>query len=394
MAEIIISKLKLVRGTNAQRKLVILDQGEPAYTTDTKRVFVGTGTLSGGFVVGSKVHAPLLNYFSLSTIDGEIGDLVNVNNKFYQLTAMNAANISSWVDVSAKLDITFLSYDGSNQITLNYGSISAAYINQSTIGEGLIIDDGILRLDYTTESLEISGNSVSIKASGITEREISSTSLSSGLTGGSGLPIQLDIDTNYFVFDGNKLSLSSIPTFPLEFSDLDPSWFSDGLTYDSGNEVITAVVAGVDSSTIQLSSGLASVNPSMFGNGLTYDVGTDVVSLSVIGPLSSVEWPMVSVDQYGRSSVQHAVFDFFQSDSELDPLLNGTNTLSSIFNGNPTGVFTGNGELTRFTVLSSDGTTQLQLSSGGFLVFQGNYATRGGFDTTPITRFAIPIFRF
>jgi hypothetical protein len=397
MAEIIISKLKLIRGTNDQRKLVILDQGEPAYTTDTKRVFVGTGTLSGGFVVGSKVHSPLLNFFSLSTLAGEIGDLVNVNNKFYQLTALNASDVSSWADVSARVDTRFLSYDASNAITLNLSALSASYINPSTIGDGLKVDAGILQLDYSTESLEISGNSVAIKAGGITERNIASTALSSGLTGGSGLPIQLDIDTDYFMFDGNKLSLSSIPTFPLEFSDLDPAWFSDGLTYDSGGEVITAVIAGVDNSTIQLSANEISVNPDMFGAGLNYDLGTDVVSLSEIGAASTTEWPMISVDVHGRvTSTQNAVYDIFKSDSSLSGF-NYKDSLSGIFNGSPTGVWSPldptTSLITRFTALSSDNTTVVELSSAGFLVFEGNYQTRGGANDT-INRFAIPIFRF
>ncbi len=132
----------------------------------------------------------------------------------------------------------------------------------------------------------------------------------------------------------------------------------------------------------------------MFGAGLNYDTGTDVVSLSVIGLSSTHEWPMITVDKYGRSTVQNSVFDIFQADSELNPLLNGTNTLSSIFNGNPTGIFTGSGQITKFAVLSSDGTTQLELSSGGFLVFQGNFTTRNNPLSTPITRFAIPIYRF
>ncbi len=394
MATINISKIKLRRGTNDQRLLVTLDQGEPVYTTDTKRVYVGTGTLSGGFVVGSKIHSPLTNFFSLSTVIAEAGDLVNVNNKFYQLTASNYANINSWTDVSARVNPTFLSYDANNFITLNVGSISASYINSATIGGGLKVETGILKVDYSTSSLEISANKIAIKASGITERDIASTSLSSGLTGGSGNKISIDIDPTYFVFSGNKLSLSAVPVIPLEFLDLDAAWFGNGLIYDSGNELISANIASVDGLTIQLSSNEISINPNMFGKGLNFDTGSSTLSLSTIGLSSVHEWPMVTVDQYGRSFVQNAIFDIFQADSELNPLLNGTNTLSSIFNGNPTGIFTGTGEITKFAVLSSNGTTQLELSSGGFLVFQGNFATRGGFNATPITRFAIPIFRF
>ena len=53
MPDIEIVKLKLRRGTDSQRENVVLEQGELGYTTDSKRVFVGDGFLSGGNVVGA-----------------------------------------------------------------------------------------------------------------------------------------------------------------------------------------------------------------------------------------------------------------------------------------------------------------------------------------------------
>ncbi len=59
MPDIEIVKLKLRRGTDAQRESVVLEQGELGYTTDSKRVFVGDGFLSGGNVLGAKNHPPM-----------------------------------------------------------------------------------------------------------------------------------------------------------------------------------------------------------------------------------------------------------------------------------------------------------------------------------------------
>src|SRR6478735_9866653 len=202
MATITISKIKFRRGTNAQRQFVVLDQGEPAVTTDTHRLYIGTGTLSGGFVVGNKVHPPIANFYALSTLPSELNDIVSVNNKLYQLTSTNYADISSWTDISTKIDPTFFSYDSNNNLTLNLSGIDASFLDPATIGGGLKVDSGILQLDFTTDSLELDGNQLAIKASGITGREISSTALSSGLTGGSGTPLQVDINTNYFGFSG------------------------------------------------------------------------------------------------------------------------------------------------------------------------------------------------
>ena len=50
-----VNKIQLRRGTNAEREAVILDSGEPGWTTDTKDLYVGDGeTLGGNLVTGVK----------------------------------------------------------------------------------------------------------------------------------------------------------------------------------------------------------------------------------------------------------------------------------------------------------------------------------------------------
>ena len=79
MPNIIISKIKTRRGPDSQRRQVIFDQGELVSTTDTNRLFIGTGNTLGGFVVGSKYHNPITSISSLSTINAEKGDRIDVN---------------------------------------------------------------------------------------------------------------------------------------------------------------------------------------------------------------------------------------------------------------------------------------------------------------------------
>ncbi len=43
-----IAKIKFRRGSESERKNVIFDEGEPAYTVDSKRIYVGDGTTNGG----------------------------------------------------------------------------------------------------------------------------------------------------------------------------------------------------------------------------------------------------------------------------------------------------------------------------------------------------------
>ena len=65
MANISIVKLKVRRGSDAQRKTIVLDQGEIGYTLDTRRLFVGDGSTFGGQSVSNKNIGPFANNSSL-----------------------------------------------------------------------------------------------------------------------------------------------------------------------------------------------------------------------------------------------------------------------------------------------------------------------------------------
>jgi hypothetical protein len=46
------TSIRLRRGTNAERLTVIFADGEPVYTTDTHKLFIGDGVTLGGIEVG------------------------------------------------------------------------------------------------------------------------------------------------------------------------------------------------------------------------------------------------------------------------------------------------------------------------------------------------------
>ena len=66
--------LKIVnrQGSDADRKLIVLDSGELGYTTDTGRLFVGDGSTAGGLLVGNKYKGEATVITSLAPC--EIGD--------------------------------------------------------------------------------------------------------------------------------------------------------------------------------------------------------------------------------------------------------------------------------------------------------------------------------
>ena len=261
MADIRISKIKLRRGTNTQRKQVILDQGELVYTTDTKRLYVGNGVLSGGVSPASVVHLPTSTYNSLSTIVAERGDLVYANSKFYQLTGTNYAAISGWSDVSLKVSNQF-SYNSINTLTLASSSVSAANLKPETVSNGIKIENHILQTNFNTKSLEISAFKISLKAGGIDEREVNSTSFGNGISGGSGNKISLAVNSQYFFFDNGVLSLTSIPVS----SNITPL-SADETTLYIDNGLIYVLPDGITEENISYSS---------FGGGISGGSGEKI----------------------------------------------------------------------------------------------------------------------
>jgi hypothetical protein len=342
--QIEIAKIKIRRGTDAQRKSTILDQGEIAFTLDTKRLYVGNGVLSGGTPASSKIFTPLNNTNSLTSTPSEVGDIGIVNNAFYQLTSFDYTNLNSWANINPKLDSRQLQYSSDNTINIKLSSLSASNIDPITIDNGLKIQGGVLQTHFNTKSLEISSNRLSLKAGGIDEREITSSTFTNGLTGGSGNKVGIRFDPRTFYLSAGMLTLSS-----------------------------TGSVKSVDNNSLIEVGGVASMN-------------------NIYIPITS-ELSRPSTDEFGRVTYQESsIFDTLTGNSNL----NNTNSLSAIFNGTPTHTLSGGIPgltITKFEAISSNGvsTTTLTLSSAGFLTFEGGYPTRSG---KLVGRFAIPIFAY
>jgi hypothetical protein len=314
--EIKIAKLKVRRGSNNDRKNVVLDQGELVHTLDTKRLFVGNGVLSGGDVVGNKNHLPASSINSLSTIEAEVGDLVTVDSKFYQLNALPSTNTSNWIPLTSNI---------LEMISLS--SLSASQINPLTVNNGLKIENQTLQTNFNTNFFQISSNQLSIKFDAFDEREIKSSSFGNGISGGSGNKISLNVDSQYFSFNTGKLTF---------------------------NTSLSSSITNVDVSTITNVGG--------------------VISQTNIAATATSEIPSIEVDDFGRViSTQSSVFDTLTGFDAVNPIFNGT-PLQSLSGGVP-GL-----SLTTLSAISANdtGTTVVVLSSAGFLVFEGNDISRNG----------------
>lgn len=409
-----ISKLKARRGTDTQRKLLSFDQGELIYTVDTKRFFIGDGVTPGGIVAGSKIfYPPLYNKNSLSTLNAQLGDIAMVNTSFYQLTSSNYTVIASWGKLTQLLvDPVIFNYDDNSTLTVKVSSISSIYINPNTVSNGIIINNGIIQSSFQTKSLEISANKLSLKSSGIDERELNSSTFTNGISGGSGNKVGLKVNPTNFSIDtgGLNLKLSSISE-----QYIPSSTFTNGISGGSGNKVglkVNPTNFYIDNSgNLSLSGNspftsnivFSDIKPEWIGAGLTYNTSASSISANI----TDVDYTTIIVNNNSRLAMttlhsaistnqllQSTVDIYGRVIAQASSIYGGltANNSESIFNGNPDQLIREmySTTRTRLTAINATGGFET-LSSAGFITFEGPTITRDG---SIIGRFAIPIFTY
>jgi len=173
MADISIVKIKVRRGTDSDRKRVILDEGELGFTTDTQRFFVGDGGTLGGINIANKfLGAGDRSNFG----EALVGDLVydNNNNALYALSTFPPSLSSNWVNVGVKPDNTTIALTtafkfgvkqkglGVNEIRVNeivYLGLSASPYDQLTVN----LDNDTIKFNPTGK-IYVDTNTISITA--------------------------------------------------------------------------------------------------------------------------------------------------------------------------------------------------------------------------------------
>ena len=353
MAEVEIVKLKIRRGSEDQRKEVILSEAEPGWSTTTERLWIGNGGTKGGVVAGNLCHASSTsNTGRLLVTRGAVGDITYDNGRLYRLDADDASQASSWSAIDSKLNASFLEYNSSNEISIKSGSITKTQLNSNIVSSnGGVSFNNTSGLSVSVDSSTMTVANGNLKVGTINESNISNTSFGDGLQGGSGTTISLRVDSN-FSFSGGVLSLNSVPSGTVNFDAIDPNIFGDGLTVT--NSQVDADVQGVNS-TLSLSNNLISLK----------SIGTGGVIFT---------FEDVTYDEYGRVT---------NKSSSLNDSLSAYNSTSShlsAYNGSPTQ--TTYTDQTVFDV--NDGTNTISLTSAGFI--QVNTGTALG-------TIAIPIFK-
>lgn len=269
MPDITIVKIKVRRGSDDQRKQLVLDQGELGYTIDTKRVFVGDGSLSGGRVVGNKNFGVFNLESGLGNVAGaQIGDIGYANSKLYTLTASEYdSSLTGWSYVGPALDNENIEFTASNTLTIKQSSLDANDITNSAFGSGLVRDGSSISIDLNTDFLELSSTKLSLKASSITEREIKTTALSSGLVGGAGTPLRVNIGEGLEFDDLKRLQTTTARSNSVSFSSFDNKAFGEGLVYNNTTKQIQNILSGVNTENFDFTNRrLSLLNQSVSGD--------------------------------------------------------------------------------------------------------------------------------
>lgn len=180
-----IVKVLIRSGTNAERILTNITQGELAYITDTKQVVVGDGFTIGGFNVGNRLYGIGGNSIPLNTLPlssnnsgfAYVGDtyFCNSNNSYYTLTGANMFELSNYkqlTNITTGDEITVTRNVSTGQLSLLALSANSLHPN---IGQGGVTING----NQLTLGPIISTNSITYLLSSLnpfyTEMKVQST---------------------------------------------------------------------------------------------------------------------------------------------------------------------------------------------------------------------------
>ena len=138
------TRIILRQGSEQERQDVLFKRGEPVFTTDYKRVFVGDGTTLGGLPVGMK-------FIGFGTFDDTSNNVENVNpgytgdimfetttNLLYILSGNNFSNKTNYVSINKTPvpdDLTITNFDG--KLSLINNSLHFGYFANFALGRGL-----------------------------------------------------------------------------------------------------------------------------------------------------------------------------------------------------------------------------------------------------------------
>lgn len=220
MPDITIIKLKIRRGTDAQRKTVVLEQGELGYAVDTGRVFIGDGITLGGNSVSPTFHLPLSTQNIRTSTKATQGDIVSEAGWLYQLVGTDGTKLDAWRFIGTETDNRTIEYSTNGQIRVlslkDNGIGGNSFDGTAAYSQGGLVatlNDGLsANVDKSTITIDLNNK---IKVGTINHTNISNSSFLDGLKGGGSSKIGLQLKPGGGMgVDSGGLHVSAFPSIP------------------------------------------------------------------------------------------------------------------------------------------------------------------------------------
>ena len=179
-----ITRIVFRRGLYSEKVDLILLQGEPAYTIDAKRLFIGDGVTAGGVPVGMK-NLGIAPFGVTSTnltsdqinLRGQPGDIIfdSTTTCLWSLTGTDPGLVSNYAKVASTVgpdNLTIVS--NNNALGVKQNSLNATYVSSTFVGRGLerITSNTILRIADPSSELSFLGNQLTITDAGVTNTKL------------------------------------------------------------------------------------------------------------------------------------------------------------------------------------------------------------------------------
>lgn len=186
-----ILKLQVRSGSDSDRKSVILSVGEPGYTIDHKRMFIGDGTTYGGVLIGNKFLDSTVDITTIGSNPqpGDLGFDTSRQTLFRLITGVGN-QLTDWQPVGKIFEAsnTTLSVVN-NKISVN--SLSAYNISIDALGESMALNSGKITLSSAIVVDEIRSTNLRLSSNlniGDINYKFPSTQINNGIltTNGSG----------------------------------------------------------------------------------------------------------------------------------------------------------------------------------------------------------------
>lgn len=150
-------KLAVRSGSDADRRAVTLDIGEPGFTTDTKRLYIGDGVTPGGILVGNTVLGEVSNFAAITSTPA-VNDIIfhTDNSTLYRYVSGDRNQSTSWDAIGRVVTAKNPSIIVNSDSSINVGLLSANNFSNDAVTNSITLSTGRIALSSSIAVNKIS----------------------------------------------------------------------------------------------------------------------------------------------------------------------------------------------------------------------------------------------